>query len=179
MVRRTLPDQSYLRECFDYDPVAGVLYWRERPLSHFLDEWRWKIWNNRSAGKVAGFPRPDGYRCITIGNKQYIVHLIIWMLVEGYRPEHLIDHKNRDRTDNSWGNLREATRSQNQRNNARTGPSGLKGASLAKNNKFVALIKVDGKMRYLGTFATAEEAHAAYCAAARTLFGEFWYDGHS
>jgi len=179
MVRRTLPDQAYLRECFDYDPVTGVLYWRERPRTHFLTDPDWKIWNKRTARKVAGFPRPDGYRCISIGNKQYMVHLIIWMLVMGRPPEQQIDHKNRERTDNSWNNLREATPSQNQRNNGCVGPSGFKGASIAKNNKFNALIRVGPKMRYLGTFATAEEAHAAYCSAAKTLFGEFWYDGHS
>jgi hypothetical protein len=100
------------------------------------------------------------------------------MFVTGRVPPLHLDHKNRDKTDNSWDNLREATPSQNQGNRARIRLSGLKGA-LFRRNKFEAAITVGGKKRYLGTFVTAEEAHAAYCAAARTLFGEFWYDGHS
>jgi hypothetical protein len=39
--------------------------------------------------------------------------------------------------------------------------------------KFAARIRVDGVERHLGTFATAEEASAAYAAAAREAWGEF------
>lgn len=36
-----------------------------------------------------------------------------------------------------------------------------------------AHIRDHGKARHLGTFRTAEEAHAAYVAAAKEVFGEF------
>ena len=51
MVRRTLPEQSYLRECFNYDPVTGLLRWRERPRAHFRRELDWKGWTKRYAGR--------------------------------------------------------------------------------------------------------------------------------
>ena len=40
-------------------------------------------------------------------------------------------------------------------------------------NGFVAKTKKDGKSIYLGYYRTPEEAHAAYCATARRLHGEF------
>jgi hypothetical protein len=40
-----------------------------------------------------------------------------------------------------------------------------------------AYIMKDGKRKYLGVFATAEEAHQAYCEAAKVAYGEFWSDG--
>ena len=40
-------------------------------------------------------------------------------------------------------------------------------------NGFVSKIKKDGKAIYLGYYRTPEEAHAAYRAAARRLYGEF------
>jgi hypothetical protein len=36
-------------------------------------------------------------------------------------------------------------------------------------NPWIALIGIDGKSRYLGSFATKEEAHAAYRAKAEAL----------
>jgi len=52
--------------------------------------------------------------------------------------------------------------------------SGFKGVCRYRNEeRFTAQIKVGGKHRHLGYFATAEEAHAAYCAAAQKYFGEY------
>jgi AP2 domain len=50
--------------------------------------------------------------------------------------------------------------------------SGYKGV-IAHRKKFRARNGVNGKGRNLGTFPTAEAAHAAYLAVAREHFGEF------
>lgn len=88
--------------------------------------------------------------------------------------EMVVDHVNGDTLDNRRLNLRPATRAQNARN-ARTpshSRSGIKGACLFA-GRWRARIRLNGKQVCLGRFDTAEEAHAAYSAAAKQHFGEF------
>jgi hypothetical protein len=40
-------------------------------------------------------------------------------------------------------------------------------------SRWQANIQIDGQATYLGVYDTAEEAHAAYCAAALRHFGDF------
>lgn len=80
-----------------------------------------------------------------------------------------IDHINGDRTDNRKANLRLATKAQNAHN--RKQHKGLKGVQQQR-AKYVARIKLD-KNTYLGSFDTADEAHAAYVAAANEHFGAY------
>jgi len=42
-----------------------------------------------------------------------------------------------------------------------------------RRGNWIARIRKDSRDYFLGRFATAEEAHEAYVAAARLLFGEF------
>ena len=86
-----------------------------------------------------------------------------------------VDHINGDSLDNRRCNLRIATRSQNNANsNSTYGIIGLRGVSLNKSGKtYRSEIMKDGRKFPLGTFATAEEAHAAYTAARLRLYGEF------
>jgi hypothetical protein len=91
-------------------------------------------------------------------------------------PEHLeVDHKNGNGLDNRRnGNLRLARKSQNQANSRLRidNTCGLKGVSRYR-KKFMATIQHEGKQQFLGCFVTPEAAHAAYCARAKELFGEF------
>ena len=87
-----------------------------------------------------------------------------------------VDHISGDGLDNRRKNLRFATNTQNQHNRrlCRASTSGLKGASLHKpSGMWRARIRCSGKQYDLGSFDTAEEAHAAYCEASRRLHGEF------
>lgn len=87
-----------------------------------------------------------------------------------------IDHVNGDGTDNRRQNLRVATHRQNMQNTSlrSDNTSGLKGAFWDKStNRWMAAIGHDGRFINLGRYNTAEEAHEAYAAAARRLFGEF------
>lgn len=174
MKPKPLPDQQYLRECFDYNPETGELLWRIRPREHFDSIKGWKCFNTQCAGKIAG----------TIGNFPYGIkyirlrpfgtaHRVIWKLVTGSDPVAEIDHKDHDGTNNRWSNLRPAVRSQNARNKLGVaGKSGFKGVD-KKGSRYVARIMIDYKNHYLGTFDTAEEAHRVYCEAANRLHKEF------
>jgi len=100
---------------------------------------------------------------------------VAWLIHFGQWPERQVDHINGDHADNRISNLRLATGTQNQANKGlqRNNTTGFKGVGYRPDRGFFAIIKKDRKSHYLGQFNTAEEAHAAYCAAAKRLFGEF------
>jgi hypothetical protein len=94
--------------------------------------------------------------------------------VYGRWPAEQIDHVNGVKGDNRIANLREATPTQNVANTLarRNNKCGKKGVVLAR-GKWQAQIYPNGRQIKLGSFNSAEEAHAAYCSAARIYFGEF------
>jgi hypothetical protein len=92
----------------------------------------------------------------------------------GQWPLGELDHKDRNRHNNAWNNLREATRSQNVANSFRLrNATGFPGVKRRPNGRFVASISHQKRRHWLGSFATAEEAQIAYQAAAIKYFGEF------
>ena len=165
-------DVSYFRECFSYFPESGALVWRVRPREHFAIERTWKIWNTRFSGKPTRLtPDTNGYRILrlTIDGRthQWRVHRIIFALQTGRWPSADIDHKNRVRDDNRWVNLRPATRAENVQNTLqRHNASGLPGVWWSRRQcKWWARIQTAGKRKHLGSFLTAEEAHASFLTA--------------
>lgn len=175
MAMKVIPSQLYLRQCFDYDPMVGVLIWRSRPREHFATERGWKQWNLRFAGAIIATFNGQGY--ISTSFKEtgtLLAHRIIWCWMTGSDPVIFIDHINGDKTDNRWVNLRLATKSQNAVNRKvridnRVGFKGVE----KHGKKFRAYTGFRGVRCYHGAFSTAEEAHQAYCQAAQKLFGEF------
>lgn len=86
------------------------------------------------------------------------------------------DHINGDTLNNTRANLRVANNMQNRHNSKKpnTNKSGYKGVCRYKlNGKWVARITANKKRVFLGYFDTPEEAHAAYCEAAKELCQEF------
>ena len=86
------------------------------------------------------------------------------------------DHENHNTLDNRRSNLRIATNFENAHNrrNSANNTSGYKGVSQnGRTGKWQAYIYLESKQIHLGFFPSAEEAHAAYCAAATRLHGEF------
>jgi hypothetical protein len=165
---------DYLHECFDYDPVRGLLTWRHRPRSHFKHSRQFGAVNTRFAGLPAGTLSPSGYLDVTIDGEKFRVHRVVWAMHTGAWPTRSLDHENRNKIDNRFVNLREASHSQNGANQPVSPRSkvGLKGVC-AHNSRYRAQISAAGKVRYLGMFDTPELAHAAYCDAARLHHGEF------
>jgi hypothetical protein len=127
------------------------------------------------AGDVAGTVDFDRYRKIMIRGRQYRAHQLAWLYMTGKRWPRVIDHRDRNPSNNRWDNLRRATVSQNNANRRRhrNNACGFKGVTRTEWGRWRASIYKDGRKHHLGIFATPEEAHAAYMAAARRLFGEF------
>lgn len=129
----------------------------------------------RHAGTSSG--RPYAHRADTSKVFPGMMHKIIMTRIVGAELPRfqIIDHKDNNPLNNTRENLRLATAAENARNRAKDphSKSGYKGVRPQKNGKFSAYIGINRKTIRLGTFDTAEEAHAAYCEAAKELFGEF------
>lgn len=163
---------EFLRECFEYEPETGSLFWKERPLRHFADSRAMSAWNYRYAGGEAGTLDSHGYRQCHLAGKIIKVHTICWAIVKGRLPKGDIDHVDRNRLNNASRNLRECSRAENSRNTVRKNVTGMKGVRKS-GSRFTAQICVNYKKIHLGSFETAQEAHEAYCKAATLHHGEF------
>lgn len=175
-----LPSQAYLHEYFDYNPATGTLTRLVRPRKHFSSNRVWNTWNTRWAGKSANHLKMDGRVLVRVDGQSFFASRVIYKWMTGQDPLALVDHKDRDQSNNRWKNLRPATRAQNQQNRKRLShnTTGFKGVSyLRRRARFIARIKVKGHTIRSKHFRTAEEAFAAYCEMGRHYFGEFFYDG--
>ena len=162
--RKPLPDAEYLRSLFVYESDTGLLRWR-------IDR------SNKRAGDIAGARRGEaGYLQVSIDNRLYRVHLVIWKMVTGEEPPNFIDHRDTKKWNNRWGNLRPATKSQNQANIGLTirNKTGRKSVFWYKTyQKWAVQVWKDGRAYFGGYHVTAEAASEAADNLRYKLFGEF------
>ena len=163
MAKNILPPAEELRNILDYDPETGIFLWKVSRQG------------TSGIGSVAG-RNLNGYRHIKISGIRYSAHRLAWKMTTGFDPVNEIDHINGERSDNRIANLREATRSENVRNQGKrtTNTSGHKGVSFNKpTGKWVTKIVIAGKKKHIGYFTDIHEAAASYAAAATASHGEF------
>lgn len=160
--------QDYLKSILYYDPKSGLWYWLvNKGLVNLGDV----------AGHIQG-KKDYRYVSITINGIGYLAHRLAHLYMTGEWPENHLDHENSNGLDNSWNNIRKATRSQNLGNQKThiNNTSGFKGVTWDKKaGKWSARIQVDGKSKFLGYFAKEDidKASDAYEKAAEELFKEF------
>jgi hypothetical protein len=153
-----------LRDYMSYNPETGQLFWIKK--THGVDR----------VGREVGSMHNAGYKQTRFDKKMYLCHHIAWYLYYGKWPVSELDHKDGDRLNNRIGNLREATRQQNQQNRvSREGStSKYKGVNWDRHrNKWATYIKYDGKVHNLGRFDLEEEAAMKYNEYALKYFGEY------
>jgi len=128
----------------------GELYWKNC---------LYKAYNGKKAGGI----HQTGYWRLKINKKSYQAHRVIFAMHHGHMPKQ-IDHIDGNKSNNKIENLREATPSQNgwnrflQKNNK----SGIKGISWRKDcNRWLAQVRVNYKIFYLGLFEDVEKAKIA------------------
>jgi hypothetical protein len=89
-----------------------------------------------------------------------------------------VDHIDGDGLNNRRSNLRIVTNAQNMQNRGKpsNNTSGYKGVSKNR-TRWEAVIRAHGRVKYLGSFGSALEAHQAYLAEAAVLHGEYMNGG--
>jgi hypothetical protein len=147
-----------LRELLDYDQASGVF--------------RWRVGRGCvAAGAAAGTPDSAGYLQIQIDGVNHHAHRLAVLHATGEWPRFTVDHKNGNKADNAWRNLRDVehqVNSQNQTKAPVNSSTRLLGVSRS-GARWRAYIVTSGKQRHLGCFGNPQEAHAAYVRAKRAL----------
>lgn len=144
--------QAELKKTLSYDPSTGVFTWIIRPSQRI------------KANTVAGSENEQGYIVIKINGRMYKAHRLAWLYVNGYLPEHNVDHINRVRNDNRISNLREASQMCNVQNSCirKDNTSGCRGVSWSKScKKWWAYIDHKGERISLGYHETVDAARTA------------------
>jgi len=159
------PDIEIIRELLRYDPKTGLLYHNVRHSKYFNSQRDCNKWNTRYANKLSGRVRTHKngkkYRYVTIFNKEYLAHRIVWLHQYGTETSLNIDHLDGDGINNRLENLREVSSIENSRNlrlfsNNKTGIPGV--AIHGQVGRFTVNINVNGRGIYLGISADFFEA---------------------
>lgn len=155
-----------LRHLVNYAPETGRFSWRG------VEK---KPGCRRVAGQEIGhLNKALGYWIVYLDGKPYYAHRLAWLYMTGKWPKVQIDHKDTDRSNNRWTNLRLATSGQNKMNRPSIGNmTGVKGVYKTANNTFMAQVWAGGRNVFSKRFPTIEEAAVAREAAANRHHGEF------
>ena len=152
--------QSELKSILHYDEFTGIFT-------------RLKSEGGVVAGSICNSHNNEDYIVTRISNKRYSAHRLAFLYMLGAFPANQVDHKNGIKSDNAWSNLREATNSenaQNKRKHMSNNTVGYLGVGFhVRDKNFVARITINGKLKYLGSFATAKDASERYLAEKRKL----------
>lgn len=177
MAKRPLPSPEVLRQLLRYEPDTGKLFWQVRAVSWFANGAYAASWNTKYAGKEAFTAKDrDGYYAGSVLGRIIRAHRVIFAIVNGHWPKHQVDHVNGIRSDNTSKNLRAATCSENARNKTAcaSNSSGFKGVHFCKDTgRWRAVLRINGRTKYLGRFYSAEEAARIYADAAERYHGDF------
>ncbi len=159
---------DFVRSILLYDPLTGIFTWKHRP------EYP-QNWNTRYVGKKAG-RISAGYIGISIAKKRYKASRLAWLYMTGQWPVDEVDHKDLNRSNDKWDNLRAATSSQNKKNLGMRSDntSGIKGVSWDKSrSKWLAMAMKDGRQINLGRYDRRDDAITAYKKHAEENYGEY------
>lgn len=146
-----------LRERLSYEADTGLFRWLVKPSDRY------------PAGMLAGTANAAGYIQINVDGRLYYAHRLAWLYVTGLWPSDRIDHRDRNKANNKFYNLREATHGNNTTNRIIPKRSGLPRGVTKISGSYHARIKHNKKLIYIGCFHTPEEAHLAFLDAARQI----------
>lgn len=157
--------RCHMRECLKLDKSKPAIYLRKGVYGICITATgRWFIFDWEDHDKIRRFQWQveKGYIVsVSKGNRLSLPRLLT-SCPDGY----VVDHKDRNTRNNCKENLRVCLPEENAKNRTARG-------YYLRGKKWVAHIRFDGKLHYLGTFATEEEARSVRYAAEKKYFGEF------
>lgn len=153
-IARTLDEYKELLTKVAYNPITGIFIW--------------------TSGRVAGSNTLEGYRRIIYLGKPFYAHRVAYVAMTGVVAE-LIDHIDRNRSNNIWTNLRATDDTVNRYNSdpSTANTSGYTGVSFFKRvGKWQGYLTHKGKRISCGHHYTAEQAHIAASSKREEILNE-------
>lgn len=166
MSDKKLLTQKQLKEILSYCPETGVFTWKQR------------MAKKTKIGGIAGTINDRLYRIITINGALYRAHRLAWLYMTGEFPEDDLDHKDGDRDNNSFNNLRQVTNQENQKNKRidKRNNTGIYGVSRTSNRKkWSVKIGARDHYEYLGVF---DDFFEACCVRKSAEFRHGYHENH-
>lgn len=175
MAKEPLPSPETLRQLLRYEPEAGKLFWRHRPMQLFATPRAFRAWNTRYSDQEAMTSiNSGGYLQGHVLGAKVAAHRVVWAMEHNEWPTLMVDHIDGDKTNNRISNLRLATRSQNGMNRGAENNSKSVYVGVSPSyGRWRSTIVVDKKQISLGTFDDEVSAAQAYDIAAKGIHGEF------
>ena len=137
-----------LKQRVNYNPDTGEFSWLVAK-------------GGNRIGDQAGSVNDQGYLCIRILRKIYRAQRLAWLYFYGKYPIGVVDHIDGNRLNNKISNLREVTKSVNQKNLGRNkrNKSGITGVMWHKVlRKWHVQIQSEGKRIHIGYYENLEDA---------------------
>lgn len=156
--------QERLKEVLHYNPDTGIFTWIARA-----------AYNTHVGSQAGNHCKVSGYIRIGIDGRSYRASRLAVLYMTGRWPRRIVDHKDRNRANNRWLNLREASYSQNNSNITARTKSGSSVPGVywyADREKWRAIITVNRKMVSLGYYPELELAELVASEARNKVYGE-------
>lgn len=151
------PTAAQLRAVVKYDPETGQFC---------------KCADNRPVGHISP---ALGYVFVYIAGQQYYGHQLAWLYMTGQWPASQIDHRDGNKADNRWKNLRAADSGQQKMNvgTRRDNRLGHKGIQLTRSGNFRVRVSARGRTTHDQCYPTLDEAISAHAIAVQAAHGDF------
>lgn len=157
--------QERLKELVNYDPETGIFTAKIQ-----------RHGSKAKPGDVLGSRHKKGYLELRLDGRLYLLHRLAFLYMRGYMPQY-VDHKDLDKQNNAWDNLREADGSEQIFNQAqrKNNTSGERGVSYEQRDRvWVAKLEIRGQAVVLYRGRSKQKAVEAARAFRKANHGEFY-----
>lgn len=155
-----------LKELVRYDPETGEFWLLQTKSRQLVNKLPYLLGQ-----------KPSTYRQSMLEGRVYRHNILAYFYMTGEWPPAgmEVDHEDRDILNDRWSNLRLLSKTENIRNQSETKDhtkSGYTGIAIKNSGlkRFKAYIRVDTKLKHLGSFLTLEEALTARRSAEKIYF---------